>query len=150
MTCVVNVVPLSRWRFAWPLRLTKRIGRMFRHRLHRQRLFVGVGQRRPLDPHKRFYETADRVKCAPCISMVLLSFSSRGFISGFYSHSGESVGLGACWCPIVMKRCCNLTYGLVFRAKRLSAVAATRDLHPVLFDLVPYGVNTWVPFGNGR
>lgn len=42
--------------------------------------------------------------------------SSRGFISGFYSHSGESVGLGACWCPIVMKRCCNLTYGLVFRA----------------------------------
>lgn len=71
--------------------------------------------------------------------------TSRGFISGFYSHSGESVGLGACWCPIVMKRCCNLTYGLVFRAKRLSAVAATRDLHPV-----PYGVNTWVPFGNGR
>ena len=61
----------------------------------------------------------------------LLSFS-RGFISGFYSHSGESVGLGACWCPMVMKRCCNLTYGLVFQAKRLGAVAATRDLHPVM------------------
>ena len=61
-------------------------------------------------------------------SVVVLS----RFISGFYSHSGESVGLGACWCPIVMKRCCNLTYGLVFQAKRLSAVAATRDLHPVI------------------
>jgi threonine/homoserine/homoserine lactone efflux protein len=31
-----------------------------------------------------------------------------------------------------MKRCCNLTYGLVFQAKRLSAVAAARDLHPVM------------------
>jgi hypothetical protein len=33
-------------------------------------------------PHKRFYETADRVKYSPCISMVISSFIFSRFHLG--------------------------------------------------------------------
>ena len=60
---------------------------------------------------------------------------SRGFISNFYSHSGEFWELGACWCPIVMKRRCYLNCGLCLPAKPNSAVAATRDTHSMTGSL---------------
>ena len=66
---------------------------------------------------------------------VLCSVLSCGFIPDFYPHSEE---LGACWCPILMKRRCYLTFGLEQQTCGQSAVAATRDQRPVIVSVFPF------------
>ena len=61
----------------------------------------------------------------------LLAVSSRASIRTLMGPKGP----GACWRPILMKRRCYLTCGLMVLTKRLIAVAATRDLATQVFIL---------------